>query len=238
MTFQGSSNSLTDTGSNRAPSIDSMIPIGDPVQIICQGKKYMSVMRGVVAEKYLLTDIPSAYGKSFFPDYGSIITVRFLLDGAVYDFKTGIVRIHEKSGLIVLEYPDETKKVELRKSKRVNVMIPVVVSTGCETDSNTGQTWTMEMLDGAILDISEIGALIAVNSSEFIDVGHKVTISATLPGGSHIDSLDAEIRNVKLSTNRLMLGVFFNKINDQNKEAINAFYNDCMAYEASAEDKG
>ena len=238
MISQDGSSGLADIGYNFDTTIESMLPIGDPVQITCQGKKYISILRGVVALKYLLTDIPSAGGKKFLPDYGSVITVRFLLNGAVYGFKTGIVRIHEKSGLIVLEYPDSIRKVELRKSKRLNVMISAVVTTGCETDTDTGQTWTMETLDGAILDISEIGALLAVNSSELIDVGHKVTISTTLPGGIHVDSLDAEIRNVKPSTNKLLLGVFFDKMNDKNTDAIKKFYKDCISYKASAEYKG
>lgn len=229
---------MGDIGYSFDTSIEAMLPIGDPVQITCQGKKYIAILRGVVALKYLLTDIPSVGEKKFFPDYGSVITVRFLLDGTVYGFKTGIVRIHEKSGLIVLEYPDSIRKVELRKSKRLNVMIAAVITTGCETDSDTGQTWTMEMLEGAILDISEIGALLAVNASELVDVGHKVTISTTLPGGIHIDSLDAEIRNVKPSTDKLLLGVFFDKMNDKNTEAIKKFYNDCISYKASADYKG
>ena len=238
MISQNSSKGVADLGYNFDTSIESMLPIGDPVQITCQGKKYISILRGVVALKYLLTDIPSVGGKKFFPDYGSVITIRFLLNGTVYGFKTGIVRIHERSGLIVMEYPDSIRKVELRKSKRLHVMISAVITTGCETDSDTGQTWTMETLDGAILDISEIGALLAVNSSELIDVGHTVTISTTLPGGIHVDSLDAEIRNIKPASNKLLIGVAFSKMNDTNTDAIKKFYTDCISYKASAEYKG
>lgn len=232
------SSGLADIGFNFDTTIESMLPIGDPIQITCQGVKYISILRGVVALKYLITDVPLVRGEKFYPDYGSVITVRFLLNGTVYGFKTGIVRIHEKAGLIVLEYPDSIRKVELRKSKRLNVMISAVITTGCETDTDTGQTWTMETLDGAILDISEIGALLAVSSSDLIDVGHTVTISATLPGGIHIDSLDAEIRNVKPSSSKLLLGVSFSKMNDENTDAIKNFYADCILYKASAEYKG
>jgi len=238
MISQDGTSGLADTGFNFDASIESMLPIGDPIQITCREKRYISILRGVVGPNYLIVDVPLVGGKKYYPDYGSVITVRFLLDGAVYGFKTGIVRVHEKSGLIVLEYPDSIRKVELRKSKRLNVMISAVITTGCETDSDTGQTWTMETMDGAILDISEIGALLAVNSSELIDVGHTVTISAALPGGIHLDSLDAEIRNVKPSSSKLLLGVSFSKMNDKNTDAIKKFYNDCISYKASAEYKG
>lgn len=238
MISQNGPGGLADIGHNFNTSIESMLPIGDPVQLTCQSKKYISILRGVVALKYLLMEIPTVRGKKFFPDYGSVITVRFLLEGAVYGFKTGIVRIHEKSGLIVMEYPESIRKFELRKSKRLHVMIPAVITTGCETDTDTGQTWTMETLDGAILDISEIGALLAVNSSDLIDVGHTVTLSTTLPGGIHIDSLDAEIRNVKSASDKLMLGVSFSKMNDKNTSSIKEFYADCISYKASAEYKG
>ncbi|MFQ5431155.1 MAG: flagellar brake protein [Nitrospinota bacterium] len=238
MVSQNGTSGLADIGFIFDNSIESMLPIGDPIQITCQEKRSLSTIRGVVALKHLIVDTPLVGGKKFYPDYGSIITVRFLLDGAVYGFKTGIVRVHEKSGLIVLEYPDSIRKVELRKSKRLNVMISAVITTGCETDSDTGQTWTMETLDGAILDISEVGALLAVNSSELIDVGHTVAISTTLPGGMHVDSLDAEIRNIKPSSNKLLLGVSFSKVNDKNSDAIKTFYADCISYKASADYKG
>ncbi len=229
---------LADIGFNFDPSIESMLPIGDPIQITSREKRCISILRGVVGPKYLIVDVPLVGGKKFYPDYGSVITVRFLLSGAVYGFKTGIVRVHEKSGLVVLEYPDSIQKVELRKSERLNVMISAVITTGCETDSDTGQTWTMETLDGAILDISEIGALLAVNSSDLINVGHTVTISATLPGGANVDSLNAEIRNVKPASSKLLLGVSFSRVDDKNMGAIRKFYTDCISYKASAEYKG
>jgi len=238
MISQNGTSGLADIGFNFDDSLESMLPIGDPIQITCRDKRYISILRGVMGPKFLIVDVPLAGEKKYYPDYNSILTVRFLLDGAVYGFKTGIVRAHEKPGLIVLEYPDSIKKVELRKSKRLNVMISAVITTGCETDSDTGQTWKMETMDGAILDISEIGALLAVNSSELIDVGHTVTISATLPGGVLVDSLNAEIRNVKPSSRKLLLGVSFSKMNDKNTDAIKKFYDDCISYKASAEYKG
>ncbi len=238
MVSQNGTNELAGIGSNIDDSIESMLPIEDPIQITSREKRYISILRGVVGPKHLVVDVPLVGGKKFYPDYSSVITVRFLLNGAVYGFKTGIIRVHEKFGLIVLEYPDSISKVELRKSERLNVMISAVITTGCETDSDTGQTWTMETLDGAILDISEIGALLAVNSSDLIDVGHTVTISAALPGGIRVDSLNAEIRNVKPSSRKLLLGVSFSRVDDKNMGAIRKFYNDCVSYKASAEYKG
>lgn len=235
MITHDSSHDLAGMGVKLDTSIESRIPIGDPVQITCRDKKYISIFRGVIAFKCLLIDIPVEGGKKVLLDYNASLTARFLEEGTVYGFKTAVVRLHSKSDLMVLEYPDSIRRFELRKSKRLNVIIPSVVTTGWETESSTGKIWQTETLPGAIMDISEIGALIAVSISKFVDVGHKVTISTTLPDGTRITSLEAEIKNVRSSTNKLFLGLYFHNRDDDSVKTILNFYRECMGYKDSAE---
>lgn len=237
MTVYHHPRSTTDVGINFDTSIETMIPIGDPVQISCQDKKYNSIFRGVVALECIVADIPIMNGKKIILNYNASITARFLVDGTVYGFKTGLLRVHSKSGLMVMEYPDSIKKYNLRKSRRVSVLLPSEVTTGYEMGSLSGQTWQTETLSGAILDLSEIGALIAVRPSKTADVGHKVTISTNLPDGTPIVSLEAEIKNIRKSDEKLLLGVSFEKEYSESKNAVFEFYNECVSYQASLDFK-
>lgn len=237
MTVYRHPRSTTDVGINFDTSIEAMIPIGDPVQINCQDKKYSSVFRGVVALECIVVDIPIVDGKKIILNYNASITARFLVDGTVYGFKTGLLRVHTKSGLMVIEYPDSVKKYNLRKSRRISLLLPAQVTTGYEKGSLSGRTWQTETLSGAILDLSGIGALIAVKPSKTADVGHKVTISTNLPGGTPIVSLEAEIKNIRKSDEKLLLGVNFEKEYSESKNSILEFYNECVSYQASLDFK-
>lgn len=237
MTVYHHPRSTTDVGINFDTSIEAMIPIGDPVQINCQDKKYNSVFRGVVALECIVADIPIVDGKKIILNYSASITARFLVDGTVYGFKTGLLRVHAKSGLMVMEYPDSIKKYNLRKSRRISVLLPSEVTTGYEKGSLSGQTWQTETLSGAILDLSGIGALIAVKPSKTADVGHKVTISTSLPDGTPIVSLEAKIKNIRKSDEKLLLGVCFEKEYSESKNAVLKFYNECVSYQTSLDFK-
>ena len=228
----------TDAGVNFDTSLQTMIPIGDPVQITCQDKKYISVFRGVVALECIVVDIPVIDGKKTVLNYNASMTARFLLDGTVYGFKTGMLRIHTKSGLMAIEYPDSIKKYNLRKSRRVSLLLPVEVTTGYEKSSLSGNTWQTETLPGAILDLSEIGALIAVKPSKTADVGHKVSISTNLPDGTPIVSLEAEIKNIRRSDEKLLLGINFEKEDSESKNSVLEFYKECLSYQDSMDFKG
>ena len=237
MTIYHHPRSTTDVGINFDTSIEEMIPIGDPVQISCQDKKYNSVFRGVVALECIVTDIPIVDGKKVVLDYNASITARFLVDGTVYGFKTGMLRVHAKSGLMVMEYPDSIKKYNLRKSRRISVLLSAQVTTGYEKGSFSGQTWQTETLPGALLDLSGIGALIAVKPSRTADVGHKVTISTNLPDGTPIVSLEAEIKNIRKSDEKLLLGVSFEKDDSESKNSVLEFYKECVSYQTSLDFK-
>lgn len=228
----------TDVGINFDTSIEEMIPIGDPVQISCRGKKYSSVFRGIVALECIVVDIPVMDGKKTILNYNASITARFLVDGTVYGFMTGMLRVHTKSGLMAMEYPDSIKKFNLRKSRRISLLLPAQVTTGYEKSSLSGDTWQTETLPGALLDLSGIGALIAVKPSKTADVGHKVTISTNLPDGTPIVSLEAEIKNIRRADEKLLLGVTFEKEDSEAKNTVLEFYKECVSYQNSMDFKG
>ncbi len=201
-------------------SFESEFPIGAPVQLELKGRKYATILRGARSMKYLLVDVPIVNNKPAVLDYNTEFIVRFFLCGSAYGFSTYITQVFGKHGLLVLEYPFSVKKYSLRESERIKSLIPMKVNI----QGHKG------VIPGAVLDLSDRGALIAVNAMEGVEAGGKIKIAWMLPNNTPFKSIRADIVNVKPSANKLLMGIIFDEGDKDSMKRVNEFYDQCATY--------
>jgi len=201
-------------------SLAPFFPIGRPVQLEFKEKKYSSFFRGVKAPEYVLADIPMVNGRHITIDYNSTFTVRFIVSGVAYGFTAFLQRVHTRQALLVLEYPENVKKLPLRASDRVEMFIPVKIII----KDHKG------VMEGAILDLSNQGALIAVPAGDAIASGQRLKISMILPNGKEVKSIFGVINNIKASGGKMRLGINFHEKEDASLSTVRQFYMACLSY--------
>lgn len=214
--------------------VEEFCAIGSLLSIELKGKRYHTRMRGAKAEfittnimggkprltslpetSFILADMPKDYAAARF-EYNSPLTVRFLLEGSVYAFKTMLIRVHGQPPVLVLEYPNEVQRYNMRSSERVNIISPAEVAR------NGGPDHQM----GAVLDISTSGARIGLEAKNGINVGDKIHVSFKLSNGQDINHLSAVVRSIDEENGKYLLGIGFLGSDD----AISAFCKECADF--------
>lgn len=183
-------------------------------------KKFNTVLRGALAGKYVLVDIPMAGGKYISPDYNMLYTLRFVTSGSAYGFTSLLMRAFLKQGLLALEYPETIKKLSLRSSDRIKMLIPVRILIKDRE----------EVVEGAILDLSEEGALAGINETEGIVSGQKLKLSMMLPNEKIVKGIVGAICNVKKFDGKILLGINFQEKDSGPLSMVTNFYNECRSY--------
>lgn len=202
-------------------SSEAILPIGDPIQIEWDEKKYISVLRGALFSKYVLIDIPEKFGKKVTFDYSAVLLIRFLVSGTVYGFKTGITGVYKHPQIMSLEYPQNIENHTLRKSDRMNVMLPVRIN------SNN----LKEPVEGATIDLSTIGTMMVINGEEDFEKDDRVTISISLPDGTNIESVACDVCNSRKEDGKTFFGVKFHDSKDSAVKSVVNFYKKCFSYQ-------
>ncbi|MBI5178608.1 MAG: flagellar brake protein [Nitrospinae bacterium] len=230
-----------ESGAKTKLELESLCAVGEPMSVEWKGIKYPTTFRGAkentyvfaditsgggkpimqIAEQgYLLVDVPMADGKPAPMEFNSSVVVRFLSEGVVYGFKTFFLRIHPKAGLVVLEYPNNIEKFCLRKSKRINVMVPVEV----------GNPSAPARQNGAILDVSAVGARVALDKRDGWDVGSTLSLFGALPDGKGISGLSGLIKSVRENCGKFHLGLNFAEGDSAPARAVAQYYQKCLGY--------
>ncbi len=206
-------------------SFESKFPIGEPVIIESKDNKYHSVIRGVLFGKYILVDVPRPDGKLPSLDFNSRLTVRFMLKGKMYGFKSFIIRNHSSPPLLVIEYPKSVSLFDLRNSQRIQMTIPISIATGGDSPSSSG----------AILDLSKSGALVATDTLKGVTKDSEVEISFPLPGSENTVSVSCSVKNMKLSNRKAFWGVMFSESSNGSLAEMRNFYQTCLSYQTGME---
>ena len=123
------------------------VRLGIQLQIKIAGveKQLKSNLVGMVPDEYVIIQGPKMQGIETKLFLGNEIRVIFLSFGTVYGFNASILNyVTSPARLIILSFPEEVEKIELRKDARVDRYLPATASVrGRE-----------EELSGMILDIS------------------------------------------------------------------------------------
>ena len=109
---------------------------------------------------------------------GDNVIVRLLMEGSIVGFKT---KIEETIGgldpLYLVGFPEEVERVDLRKSERMPVFIPVEITFSTDDDKN------IHFVHGAFINISEGGC--RVTARRILRDISRCEVSFTLPGSPH-----------------------------------------------------
>lgn len=197
--------------------VEKLCAVGDPLIIEWKGRRYPTLMRGAKAE-IIATNTSGGKGRvSILPDSSFFIadaprdnatagfvnnaplTVKFLNSGKVYAFTTALVRVHNQPPVLVLEYPDKLKCCNLRGSERISIVSPARVFQDRESNNQVG----------AVLDISDRGARLGLNTVIGISLGTTLYLSFVLPNGVAISQLAAVVRNIRDESGKYLLGINF-----------------------------
>jgi len=146
--------------------------------------------------RYLVISTPRISGASFTYGTGTQpLVVRYFLDGSVFGFESNILRmVGAPFNVSFLSYPAKIEEVSLRKSRRLQVVIPV------ERD---GKHNPSEM----IVNLSDDGALLQLKDQVSIDDEMNITFS--LPDGQIIKDMTCYIRRVEINRERILAGIEF-----------------------------
>lgn len=198
--------------------VEEYCAVGCPLSIELKGKRFHTQMRGAKAEfvttnilggkprlttvpetSYILADMPRNYASGGF-EYNAPLLVRFLVEGSVYAFKTSLIGVHSHPPMLVLEYPNEMQRYNMRSSERVSLISPARISV-----EGAGP----EVRVGAVLDISETGARIGLETKEGVSIGKKIFLSFTLSTGAAVNQLAAIVRSIDEEGGKYFLGIGF-----------------------------
>lgn len=198
---------------------ESNIPINAPVQLEYGSHRWISTIRGSKFSKYILVATPESDDRMEEFERRKVF-VRFLVEGIVYGYEACVMKEETKPPILVLEYPKSLYRFNLRKNRRVNTLHPICISVSEHS----------KVLNGALVDFSDKGALVAVETSVKLRYGQQLSISLTLSDKMKIKSLLCNVSNARLSGDKQLMGVSFDN-SDKNKNAlslIKSFFEYCF----------
>lgn len=180
------------------PPVPSQLaaPVGTRMQFQIGITKIISVLRGS-SRKYLFIDTPAEKGRPVIVARGAPIHVKFAALGMGYAFETEIVKQYTSPvSLWALSHPGATRSMTLRRNTRLRTLIPSVIETA------------VGMRDGAIIDLSEGGALFMAEGDSLSSDTH-VTLNFVLPTGKPLDNIACQVRNTRSEEGKTYIGLSF-----------------------------
>ena len=212
--------------------VEKLCAVGDPLIIEWKGKRYSTLMRGAKVEviatntlggkgrisilpdsSFFITDMPKGNVAAGFVN-NSDLTVRFLSGGSVYAFSTKLMRVHANPPVLVMEYPEKLQRYNLRSSERISIVSRARISKDGSSNHQIG----------AVLDISDSGARLGIESVDGIGLGMKLHLSFILPNGVAVSQMAVEVRNISGEGEKYLLGINF--VNQD--PAVGEFCRNCL----------
>ncbi len=202
-------------------SFELKIPIGEVATIEWKNTKYRTIIRGVIFQKFFLIDIPvEINGSPVKFDYNAILRFHFIIDGMVYGLRVCVLRAHPEAGILVIEYPSQAARFNLRQGQRIRVTIPAFIITHNFKD----------LTNCAIVDISKAGARIVVDEAVVVEKKQWAMINLVLPNGKSVETLEGIVRSVEQVGNHKRMGVSFDAKNESALAVIGDFCDECVSY--------
>lgn len=162
------------------------------------GVKTQSQLVGFLRGEYLIVTTPKINGEYVNYSRHRNLVVRYILEGSVYGFQVGILRVMGSPfNLTFLEYPETIEQVSLRGAPRVQVVIPFEREGDGDSENET------------LLNISATGALLQLSKPARID--DTFNISFVLPNGQALTNIGCTVRRVDMTSQRILTGIQFDK---------------------------
>lgn len=172
--------------------------------------KIAGMLVGIISSEYLIIQVPAIPGILDKLSEGAPVTVRYVYAGNVYGFASIIQAYTLKPTLLAyITYPDSVESINLRKTKRLQCLLPVELRIP-GTNALSFQ--------GVVLDISAGGCRLNIEynpgAPPVVDVGHGIEVRFQLIGNSEEQVISGKIRNLKKGNDLAEIGMEFDLDNN------------------------
>lgn len=175
---------------------DMNLQVGVRLQIMVKAASTPAVLYttliGFVLDDYLLLQVPQEEGKALPVSAGSEVAIRVFSGVSVFTFDATVEAVVDKPrAFMVLSFPQEIRKVGLRKAVRVKANIPVHILNPVDR---------VAVKEATLSDISLSGALVST-SSPLGGAGDTIHIEFAIKAHPHNQNVQintsASIRSVQ-----------------------------------------
>lgn len=204
---------------------------GQPImfQPMYKKEQFKTFFVGFEKNKYVIIKLPPisyCKMKGLFDHIqnGDSITVKYLSSGAIYAFECRVIKyIISPYPLLFLTFPGKIEALELRKSKRIVCAMQCFVMA------------QKERLEGMMLDISDEGCLVAVNSllqEELGDIqeGDEISITCSLLGAEDDKIIHGVVKRFEKKNKNLMVGVEYGNLDPGVAERVQSYIDSMNDY--------
>ncbi len=170
------------------------LEVGLQMQIIPEGREseagsHTVQLRGWDDFSYIVATLPKHDSNKLPLRSGQVVTVRLLVHGTAFGFRTRITELRRRPiELMLLKFPTQVAEKEIRAHKRFQVFIVAELTIHPEGDATAKRTASGRMSDLGL------GGCCVVGNDE-IEVGTKVQISFSLPNGEAVKGIMADVKN-------------------------------------------
>lgn len=179
----------------------------------------ISTMVGMIPDEYILVTTPTPFSiVQNALDSGSRIIIKYLHMGRLCMFKTKLLKaIDDPHHLLFLDYPPVIHYHELRRAKRTSIFIP------CTLHLARGPEFY-----GVLIDLSGYGCLCQLKAKgnaplPSLDINATVQLRCLLPGLKEDQELTGTVKNFKMSSADVRIGLEFSGLQDYLREAIEKY---------------
>ena len=160
---------------------------------------------------FVLATMPRGQKESMKMQVGTPWVVRYVFGGKAFGFKTEVLRTQfEPVPLVFLSFPASIEVQSIRRHERVKTLLLARMK------SSQGET------DCTIDDLSPGGC--RVRCAQQLSPEERVSLSFTLPNGSEITGMEAEVRNVIKMGDLFSSGVMFTE-DTPHRSTVEEFFN-------------
>lgn len=193
------------------------LEMGAKIKIEQDGEEgqLISTMVGMVPNEFIIISAPEPHdlAKEMLQEKSRLV-VKYLHMGRLCIFKTWLKgRLSSPVPLLFLDYPSVVHFHELRRAKRTTIFVPSTLQ------------FEEKELEGVLLDLSSKGCLYKTKVSKNMevpqfDIDSLLYLKSLLPGVEEKQILPGLVKNIKKTTNELLLGIEFMQLEDSLIDAI------------------
>lgn len=193
------------------------------IETISPKRKLAIKLIGFVPGKSILITAPTREGKEVLLERDEQIAVRAMTNNQAFAFECRVLyRTLQPYSYYHLTYPSDLIRVEVRRSSRLHVDIPAIITS--DFDFGMGG-WPKAAM---VQDISENGAAL-ITRQILGDIGHEIVIGVGIQIADLSKNLSIEgvIRNRvvvnKVSGSQYLFGIEFVGVSEESRMALNGF---------------
>ncbi len=193
-----------------------------------QSIKYRTRVIGWLDQSWLILELPMLNGAYVNWPSGTSVIGKFQHSGDILNFRTMLIKvIHHPIPLMFLDFPLRIESATTREFQRIQTYLMCsIYAFGDPKQPQKAAAVESEVAGNAVvLDFSRGGGQIEIwGDFEPVAIGQQVGLDLMLPNGESVDGLVVEIRNLRIESNRRVVGVQFMGVNPQPLNIIERFF--------------